>query len=54
MNGNSKTPFNAPFNDLDCIEKFEHKYKERNENGISLWSYITAAKESCSAHFSTK
>ena len=44
MNGNSKTPFNAPISDLYCIGIFVHTYKGWNGNNTSLWSYIRAAK----------
>ena len=44
VNGNSKTPFNAPISDLYCIGIFVHTYKGWNGNNTSLWSYIRAAK----------
>ena len=44
VNGNSKTPFNAPISDLYCIGIFLHTYKRWNGNNTGLWSYIRAAK----------
>lgn len=44
----------TPISDLYCFENSKHKYEEWNENDISLWNYIRAAKENGSAHFSTK